>query len=306
MRPMTPDISVIVANYNASPRLRMCLEALRRHEASHRFEIIVVDDGSTDHSARMVRQQFPEVRLLVNPQNCGYATSCNRAIGVSRGRLIHLLNNDVELLPGTLDVLADFLDAQPDAGAAGSLLLNTDGTVQISAKALPTLRSAFFGGRSWFSRWMPANRFSRLELQHWRAEAGVPFTAGYVSGASLMVSRAVLNEIGKLDERLFYFNDADFCQRIWKIGRSVYCVPAARSMHLNHQGGSRRTLRRRFWGLAAFHYGAYLYARKHYTERAWSPAHAAVVVGLAGRFAVTSVLQLCKELTGIDRRAYGK
>jgi N-acetylglucosaminyl-diphospho-decaprenol L-rhamnosyltransferase len=302
----TPEISVVVANYNASPRLEMCLRALRGHACRRGVEVIVVDDGSSDGSAAMVRRKFPEMQVMANPRNCGYARSCNLAIRVARGRFIHLLNNDVELQPGALDALADFLDGNAAAGTAGSLLLNDDGSVQISAKALPTLRSAFFGGRSWFSRWLPGNRFSRQELQHWRAEEGAPFTAGYVSGASLMVTRAALDAIGELDERLFYFNDADFCQRIWQSGHAVYCVPAARSMHLNHQGGSRRTLRRRLWALGAFHYGAYVYARKHYTGGAWTPAHACVVLGLAGRLVVTGVMQLCKEVVGIDRRAYGK
>ena len=301
-----PEISVIVANYNASPRLEMCLRALRRHESRRPFEVIVVDDGSVDGSAEMVRREFPELRLIANEKNLGYAASCNLAIRIAQGRFIHLLNNDVELQPGALDALADFLDRNPGAGTAGSLLLNDDGTVQISAKALPTLRSAFFGGRSWFSRWLPDNRFSRQELQHWRAEEGVPFTAGYVSGASLMVPRSVLDAIGELDERLFYFNDADFCKRIWNTGHTVYSVPAARSMHLNHQGGSRRTFRRRLWALSAFHYGAYIYARKHYTRGAWTPAHVFVVLGLGGRFVVTGVMQLVKEVAGTDRRAYGK
>jgi GT2 family glycosyltransferase len=301
-----PEISVIVANYNAKGPLEACLTSLQRHASHRTVEVLVVDDGSRDGSAAMVRDRFPDVRLLVNEENQGYARSCNRAIAASRGRLIHLLNNDVELTPGALDALADFLDAEPQAGAAGSLLLNSDGTVQISAKALPTFRSALFGGRSWFSRWLPGNRFSRLELQHWRADAGVPFTTGYVSGASMMVPRDVLHAIGDLDERLFYFNDADFCRRIWNLGRSVFCVPAARSVHLNHQGGSRRTLRRRLWALAAFHRGAYVYARKHYAPGAWSVGHACVALALAGRFLVTGALQLCKEIAGVERRAYGK
>ena len=139
------------------------------------------------------------------------------------------MNNDVELRPGALDTLADFLDAQADAGAAGSALLNEDGTWQPSAKALPTLRSAFFGGRSVISRWLPNNHFSRRELQHWRATQGKPFTTGYVSSASMMMPRSVLDRVGPLDDRLWYFNDADYCKRIWDAGFAVYCVPAARS-----------------------------------------------------------------------------
>lgn len=300
-----PEISVVVANYNASAALVDCLEAIRRHPPARTCEVLVVDDGSTDDSAERVRTRFPEVRLLVNPVNQGYARSCNRAITAARGRLIHLLNNDTRLLPGALDALADFLDSRPSAGAAGSLLQNPDGSVQISAKALPSVRSAFFGGRSWISRWLPGNPFTRQELLHWRADAGQPFVAGYVSGASLLVPRDVLDRIGELDPHLFYFNDADFCRRIWDVGREVYCVPAARTLHLNHRGGSMRNFRQRLRSLVWFHLGAHRYFRKHSGLAFWHPGQALVAGALAARFALSLGLQLFREAVGFDRRQYG-
>jgi GT2 family glycosyltransferase len=300
-----PDISIVIATLNARAVLGRNLDELLRHPPRRSTEILVIDDGSVDGTPRMVAERFPQVRLLVNPHNVGYAYSCNRAIEIARGRFIHLLNNDVEVLPGTLDVMADFLDANPQAGAAGSLLLNEDGSVQQSAKALPTLRSALFGGRSWFSTWMPNNRFTRAELQHWRADAGVPFTTGYVSGASMMVPRDVLDRIGPLDERIFYFNDADFCKRIWDIGRQVYCVPAAKAMHLNHQGGSLGSLKRRLWATLVFHRGAWIYSRKHSGYPVWHPHQLFVAGCLGARLVGAASLQFAREITGMDRRAYG-
>jgi len=300
------DISIIIATLNARGALARNLEAIFATPMSLTFEVWVVDDGSTDGTADMVAERFPEVRLIVNGRNLGYGHSCNRAIERAEGRLIHLLNNDVELLPGTLERLAAFLDAQPAAGCAGSLLVNEDGSIQASAKALPTMRSAFFGGRSWISRCLPNNRFTRLELQHGRAADGVPFTTGYVSGASLLVPRVVIDEIGLLDERLFYFNDADFCKRIWDTGRSVYCVPDARSIHLNHHGGSQKGLARRTWALVVFHRGAYIYSRKHSGRALWHPQQLLMLTGLALRFVAAGALQLTRELAGVDRRAYGR
>jgi GT2 family glycosyltransferase len=299
------DISIIIATLNARHALERNLGAIYRTPTRHSIEVFVVDDGSTDGSAEMVAASFPQVHLIVNGHNIGYAYSCNRAIERAQGRFIHLLNNDVELLPETLDTLADFLTANPSVGAAGSLLLNEDGSVQQSAKALPTLRSALFGGRSWLTKFMPNNRFTRQELQHWRAEAGVPFTTGYVSGASMMVPRDVLDKIGELDERLFYFNDADFCKRIWDVGYDVCCVPAAKSIHLNHQGGSRRSLQRRLWALMIFHRGALLYSRKHAGYPAWHPHQLFVAACLGARLVAAAGLQLGRELTGVDRRMYG-
>ncbi len=300
-----PEISIVIATLNARQVLQRSLQQLYRAGARRSFEVWVVDDGSSDGTARMVAERFPQVRLRVNPRNRGYAYSCNRAIEQAVGRYIHLLNNDVEMLPGTLDHLADFLDEHAAAGCAGSLLLNEDGSVQQSAKALPSLRSALFGGRSWLTSWMPNNRFSRAELQHWRADAGVPFETGYVSGASMMVPREVLQRIGELDERIFYFNDADFCKRIWDIGRSVHCVPAARSMHLNHQGGSLKSWQRRLWALLVFHRGAWLYSRKHSGYPVWHPHQLFVLACLGARLVGAALLQASREITGADRRAYG-
>ena len=185
----------------------------------------------------MVRERFPQVRLIVNEHNRGYASSNNLAIAKSRGRFVYLLNSDTEVSPGALDHLAAFLETHPEAGAAGSALYNSDGSVQASVKSLPTVRSAFFGKRSWLARWFPRFSATRSELLNWRVELGAPFEAGYVSSASIMIPRDVVMRVGDLDVRLWYFIDADYCRRIWDIGRSVHCVPCCK-------GPSRRTSRR--------------------------------------------------------------
>ena len=302
----SPDISVIITSYNSREALAQSLAALARLEfRRYSCEVIVVDDASWDGSPALVAEQYPWVTLLANPRNVGYARSCNRGIAAAQGRFVHLLNNDTQIQHDTLDILAAFLEAHPEAGAAGSLLLYEDGTTQVSAKALPSIRSAFFGGRSWISRWWPDNRFSRAELQHWRADDGQPFTTGYASFASMMTWRALIDEIGAVDEKFFNFTDADFCKRVWDAGRSVYCVPAAKTMHLNHRGGSRRDLRRRIELLFDFHCCAYRYSRKHSRQPFWHPVQLLVLSALGARLAITSTLQLGKELLGTERSAYG-
>src|SRR5262245_59230397 len=219
------DASIIIANYNARALLEGCLRSIYRYPPTVSFEVIVVDDASPDTSAAMVRELFPQVRLLVQPVNSGYARSNNWAIRESRGRYIHLLNSDTEFLPGVIDLLVEFLDAHPRAGAAGNLLYNGDGTVQASVKSAPAFRSAIFGARSQLAKKFPNNPFTRKELLHWKAGSDEPFQAGYVSSASMMIPRQVAREVGDLDVRLWYFIDADYCRRIWDTGRPVYYVP---------------------------------------------------------------------------------
>jgi GT2 family glycosyltransferase len=289
------EVTLVVPNYNARAMLERCLESITRDPPARSFEIVVIDDASSDGSAALVRDRYPQARLIANRRNQGYGRSCNLAIAEARGRYVYLVNNDVELLPGVVELLADFLDAHPEAGAAGSLLYNSDGSVQRSVKAHPSLRSAFFGARSFVSRWFPSNPFTRAELLHWRAEEGQPFTSGYVSSASLMVRREEFDRVGDLDVRLTYFNDADFCRRLWKSGRAVYYVPRARAVHHDHKGGTQVSPRRRFLSVIEFHLGAFRYYRRHSGKPAWHPWNVLVVAGLAARFIPCIVIQTVLE-----------
>ena len=301
----TPVISVIIASYNTRELLSRCLDSIYRVPSDRAVEVFVMDDASSDGSPEMVRERFPQVRLIVNRENRGYAYSNNLGIAKSRGQFVYLLNSDTEVHPGALDHLASFLETHPDVGAVGSALYNSDGSVQASVKSLPTVRSAFFGKRSWLARWFPRFSAIRSELLNWRVEAGVPFEAGYVSSASIMMPRDVVERVGDLDTRLWYFIDADYCRRIWDIGRSVYCVPAAKVLHSEHLGGTLAGWKQRFRSMWRFHYGAYVYFRRHSGWAAWHPVTAIIVLGIAARFVLSFVVQTIKEITGAEREVYG-
>jgi N-acetylglucosaminyl-diphospho-decaprenol L-rhamnosyltransferase len=298
-----PTLSIIIATYNARDQLAGCLDSIAAHPPGAPFEVLVVDDASHDGSAEMVRGRFPWVRLLVNEHNVNYSASNNRALSVAAGCYIHLLNNDTVVLPGALDALMAFLQATPRAGAVGSKLVHPDGTVQASVKSLPGPMAALFGSRSIISKLLPNNRFTRRHLLHLSYDMTRPFRAGFVSGASCMIRREVVQRIGGLDERFFYHVDADYCRRIWDAGWEVYYLPTAAVVHLEHQGGSMSSRRRRFQGIVEFHRGSYLYFRKHDLPSPWHPMHGLALVGLSARFAVALLLQLGREvvaLAGVD------
>jgi len=238
-------LSIIIGTYNARDLLVDCLESIYRDPPREPFEIIVVDDASTDGTSETVRARFPEVRLLRNEINRNYATANNQALELARGRYIYLLNNDTIVLPDALDRMLAFLREQPDAGAVGSKVLNEDGTIQWTVKSLPSVGAALFGARSIISRFYQDNRFSRKQLLHLGRNMTTPFVAGYVSGASVMHPREVLEKVGELDKRLFYFVDADYCKRIADAGYKCYYLPTATIIHLNHKGGSMSSFRRR-------------------------------------------------------------
>ncbi len=300
-----PVISVIIPSYNTRELLWRCLSSIYNAPPKRSLEVFVIDDASSDGSPDMVRERFPQVRLIVNRENRGYAHANNLAIAASQGRFVYLLNSDTEVSPGALDHLAAFLETHPEAGAVGSALYNSDGSVQASVKSLPTLRSAFFGKRSWLARWFPRFSATRAELLNWRVDAGVPFQAGYVSSASIMIPRDVALRVGELDTRLWYFIDADYCRRIWDIGRSVHCVPAAKVLHVEHLGGTLAGWKQRFRSMWRFHYGAYIFFRKHSGWAVWHPVTLLIVLGIAARFVLSFGVQTIKEVTGVEREVYG-
>lgn len=297
----TIEISVIISTYNAREVLADCLTSIYQHPPTAPYEIIVVDDASVDATSEMVQSRFPDVRLLRNAVNQHYTRSNNFALRNARGKYIHLLNNDTIVLPGAIDRMRTFLREHPEAGAVGSKLLNDDGTIQGSVRALPDLASGVFGGRSLITRLFPNNRYSRRRLLHQDSEATGPFVAGYLSGASKMMPHSVVDEVGDLDPRFFYHVDADYCKRIADAGYRCYYLPTATVIHLNHKGGTRVSPRLRFRSLTSFHFDCYAYYQKHLKRSSLSPINILVVVGLVLRFLALAAAQLCAELFDFGR-----
>lgn len=294
-------ISVIISSYNAREVVADCLASIYRNAPTEAFEIIVVDDASSDGTTEMIRTRFPEVRLLTNEVNLHYTRSNNHALNRARGEYIYLLNNDTIMLPHAIDAMVAFLRDHPEAGAVGSKLLNEDGTIQWSAKSLPDLGSAVFGGRGVITRLFPNNRYTRRRFLHHDRTGNEPFVVGYLSGASKMMPRRVIDEVGYLDSRMFYHVDADYCKRIAGAGYHNYYLPNASVVHLNHKGGTMVSLRLRVRSLLSFHVDCYVYYCKHMQRWAWSPMRLVILTAVALNFVALLTVQLARELLGVAR-----
>lgn len=293
------DVSIIIASYDTRELLAANLRSIFENPPRCGFEVIVSDDASTDGSPEMVRELFPEAVLRVNEVNSGYAQTNNRAIAMARGRYVYLLNCDATVMPGALDRLVEFMDAHPKAGAAGTLIYNEDRSIQASVKALPSIRSAFVGKRSWIYRWFPSSPLVKNELLVTEVRPDTPpFRAGYVSSASIIIPRAVADRVGEWDSRLWWFVDADYCKRIHDAGYEVWCVPSAQIVHIEHTGGTVRGRKRRFWAIFKFHQGAWIYWRQYSGHGLAHPLTWLVAIGLLARAALSAVIQVGKEIAG--------
>ena len=135
----TKSLSIIIVSWNTRKLLEDCLVSILAKPPTSPFETWVVDNASTDGSSRMVREKFPQVHLVENRENVGFARANNQALQRCTGKYVLLLNPDTLVASGSLQALADFLDKHPEAGAAGARILNPDGSLQISSHPRPTL-----------------------------------------------------------------------------------------------------------------------------------------------------------------------
>jgi len=264
------DLAIVIVNWNVRGLLEACLTSAYESLISSSLagEIWVVDNASTDGSAEMVRERFPQARLMANETNVGFAAANNqalRAMGFATAephelpRYVLLLNPDAEVLDDALTTMVRFLDENPQAGVAGAKLLYPDGRLQHSAFAFPTLAQAFLDFFPLHYRLLN----SRLNGRYARRlyERGEPFPIDHPLGAALMARGEAIQQVGLLDERFFiYCEEIDWCLRMKKAGWGIYCVPRAEVVH--HEARSTRQVRGEMF--AALWRSRYLLFEKHY------------------------------------------
>jgi N-acetylglucosaminyl-diphospho-decaprenol L-rhamnosyltransferase len=277
------DLSVVIVNYNGGALVEDCVSSVYENPGSRRFEVIVVDNGSSDGSADRIAARFPEVRLIRRSTNAGLAKAFNEGVALMRGAFLLSLDDGTSVRPGAADALMRFLDAHPDVGAAGARLYDPDMTLQPVARSFPHPLNAIFGRRSLAAKLFPNHPLVRRYLRPEHANSTEPFEVDWNSSAALMVRRAAVETVGAMDPRYFvYWVDADWCFRLRKAGWRVFCVPAAQVVHLeNLRTGHRRRPRGKM--VLDFHAGAYRFYRTHMARAWWSPMGLLSAIGLFGR-----------------------
>ena len=224
-----PDLSVIVVNRNTRELLLACLGSLFDGAAPLRIEVIVVDNASTDGSVPSVESRFPQVRLIRNDTNTGFAHPNNQGIAASRGRYLLLLNSDTVVRHGALKRLVDFMDQHPEAGACGPRLVYPDGSLQRSCASFET-------PWRWFCDMLDLGkvlpRSTALSNLRVRFDHASTSPVDWVMGAALLVRREVVDEVGMLDERFrIHCNESDWCYRMHRAGWPIYYVHSAEVVH---------------------------------------------------------------------------
>jgi GT2 family glycosyltransferase len=254
------DLSVCIVTYKACDYLRDCLRSLYEHTRSLDLEVIVVDNGSRDGVAEMLRAEYPQVQFIENERNEGYTRPMNQSLRAGTGRYLLQLNPDTLVQPAALERLVQFLEDHPGVGVCGPKVLNKDGTLQMACRRgepRPLAVISYFTG---LSRLFPrSKRLGEYLMTYMDEDETHPVAS--LSGSCMLIRREVVDQIGYLDERFFaYQEDADFCFRTRQAGWQVFYVPAAQIVHFGGQGGSRVHPYR---SIVEWHKSYYRYYRKH-------------------------------------------
>jgi GT2 family glycosyltransferase len=272
------DLSVVIVTYNSLRHVDACLASLREHVRGVGYEVVVVDNASSDGTPAHVESAYPWVRVLRRRRNGGLSTAVNEGVAGSSGTYAMALNPDTRIEHDALTPLVAYLRDHPDVGVAAPKLLDDDGTLQLSCRSFPGYTTALFGRYSLLTRFMPKNRYSRDYLLSDFDHASTR-DVDWVSGAAMMFPRAVFDRLGGWDAGFFMFNeDVDFCKRVRDAGLRVVYLPEAVVYH--EIGVSRRAPPRI---VIARHRSMWRYYRKH--VRANIVLDAVTAAGIAARCA---------------------
>lgn len=230
-----PELSIIIVSYNTKGLLESCLDSLLDHLNKVSYEVILVDNNSSDGTVEMLetrhKSKKENLTLILNQENFGYAKANNQGIRQAKGNFLLLLNPDTKLIDNSLLKMLEFARTTKDFGIGGPRLLNNDGSFQSSVfsdqSILNAIKEFWFGQKDVFMLKVPENK-------------DTPQPVYGVIGAAMLIPKKVVELIGLLNEKyFFYYEDLEYCRRIHKKGYKVYYFSEVRVVHLHGASSSK-------------------------------------------------------------------
>lgn len=287
-------LSIVIVNYNTRQLTLAALESVYSSTCSFTYEVLLVDNASSDGSVASIREYYPGVILIENSENVGFARANNQAMRIASGKYILLLNSDTVIETDTLEVMLRYMEGHPTVGASGCKILLPDGSLDRACKrGFPTPAASFYYAFG-FSRFFPNKpKFNGYQLGHLSSDESYPIDC--LVGAFMLVRRSVIDQVGMLDETFFmYGEDIDWCYRIKQAGWKIYYYAETKIIH--YKGASSR--RRPFKIVYEFHRAMYLFHRKHYAAKYFPLINLTVYIGIGVKFGIAVVRNQLKRLGG--------
>ncbi|OGB87788.1 hypothetical protein A3J44_02080 [candidate division WOR-1 bacterium RIFCSPHIGHO2_02_FULL_45_12] len=258
------DLSIIIVSWNVAYLLKECLTSIYANREKLNIETFVVDNASKDNTCQMVKDGFPQVKLIANKDNLGFPKANNQAIRQSSGKYVLVLNPDTIIRPQAFKNMIQFMEDTSKCGALGPKLLNPDGSLQLSCRTFPTLKTQLYTSLFLDSLLPKTKLFGRHLMGYWQhnevKEVDQPM------GAAILFRKETLDKVGLFDENIFIFSDeVDLCFRIKKAGWKIFFTPGAQIVHYGGQSFKQ------WQGLKAALRGGYIWRKsrnyffgKHY------------------------------------------
>ncbi len=259
-----PDISIVIVNYNVSAFLQQCLYSVQKSSVQDiDVEVFVVDNNSIDNSVELVKENFPDVKLIANTDNKGFAYACNQAIRQSTGKYVLLLNPDTIIREDSLKLCKQFMDNNKDVGALGVKMINGKGKfLPESKRSLPNAKSSFYKIFGLSALFPKSKKFGQYQLKY--LDKDEIHSIEVLSGAYMFIRKSVLDEIGLLDENFFmYGEDIDLSYRIIKAGYKNIYFPKTTIIHYKGKSTKKASIKY----VKVFYNAMLIFANKHYTGK---------------------------------------
>jgi len=279
------DLSIIILNYNTRQLTLDCLQSVYASTTTYRYEVIVIDNNSSDDSVEQFQRHYPLAHLIANQENVGFSRANNQGMRIANGRYILLLNSDTIVEPGTFETMLQFMDGHPEVGASGCKVILPDGSLDKACRrGFPTPSASFYYAFG-FSKLFPDNpRFNQYQLGYLSPDESYPIDC--LVGAFMLVRREAMDQVGMLDEEFFmYGEDIDWCYRIKQAGWQNYYYPETFITH--YKGASSR--RKPYKIIYEFHRAMYLFHRKHYRQQYSFLTNGLVYAGILVKFSTSFI-----------------
>lgn len=297
---MSLDVSVIIVNWNTREILRNCLRSIYEQTNHIRYEVIVVDNASSDGSAEMVREEFSQVVLIENAENRGFAAANNQGMAIAHGRYVLLLNSDTIVLDGAIQKTLIFADQQTDMAVVGCQVWENENEIQRTCFPFPSVKNMCFQATG-LRRMFPRSRvFGRIDYGWW--DRTTLMEVDVVGGMFMLVRREAIDQVGLMDEDYFvYAEETDWCFRFWKAGWRCVFTPNARIIHLD--GGSKSADQISMKMFVQLQKSILIFYLKQRGRLSWRVAKAIYILSMLVRYVVFSALSFFDIASKSSKRA---
>jgi len=232
------DVSIIIVSWNTRQITCECIGSICEQTSELKYEIIVIDNASSDDSVEVIKRDYPQVILIENTENRGFAAANNQGITIAKGHYVLLLNSDTIVLDRAIDKVVAFADTHPEAGMVGCRVLNPDRTLQQTCFMFPSILNMLLSSSYLYKLFPKSKFFGREEMTWW--DRNDTKEVDVVTGCFMTVRREAIEQVGLMDERFFmYGEETDWCYRFKQVGWKVFFTPCAEIIHLGGQSSKK-------------------------------------------------------------------